>query len=70
MAIYWGVQKFYQYLIRNKFILCSDRRSLMALFRETKCIHVSKKSQRWADFLSGFDYEFQYRIGTENNVED
>ena len=38
LAIYWGVQKFYQYLKGVKFILQSDHKPLKALFGEEKGI--------------------------------
>jgi len=38
LAIYWAVCKFYQYLMGNKFILCSDHKPLKALFGEHKGI--------------------------------
>lgn len=34
LAIYWGVCKFYQYLMGNKFLLCSNHKPLNALFGE------------------------------------
>ncbi|XP_046408462.1 uncharacterized protein LOC124172976 [Ischnura elegans] len=36
LAIYWGVNKFYQYLMGREFILCSDHKPLSALFGEKK----------------------------------
>jgi len=38
LAIYWAVCKFYQYLMGNEFIPCSDHKPLKALFGEHKGI--------------------------------
>lgn len=72
LAIYWGVNKFYQYLMGNKFILCSDHKPLHALFGENKGIPqlAAGRLQRWALFLSGFDYQFQYIKGVKNGGAD
>lgn len=72
LAIYWGVNKFHQYLLGNKFILCSDHKPLQALFGENKGIPqlAAGRLQRWALFLSGFDYSFQYIKGEKNGGAD
>lgn len=72
LAIYWGVRKFYQYLMGNRFILCSDHLPLKALFGENKGIPqmAAGRLQRWALFLSGFSYTFQSIRGTDNGGAD
>ncbi|XP_045463872.1 uncharacterized protein K02A2.6-like [Harmonia axyridis] len=72
LAIYWGVQKHYQYLLGNSFTLCSDHKPLLALFGENKGIPQMAAGclQRWALFLSGFNYHFQYIKGSENGGAD
>lgn len=72
LAIYWGVQKFSQYLMGNKFILCSDHKPLQAIFGEKKGIPqmAAGRLQRWALFLNGFDYQFQHIKGTANVIAD
>ncbi|XP_045471780.1 uncharacterized protein K02A2.6-like [Harmonia axyridis] len=72
LAIYWGVQKHYQYLLGNSFTLCSDHKPLLALFGENKGIPqmAAGRLQRWALFLSGFNYHFQYIKGSENGGAD
>ena len=68
LAIYWAVNKFYQYLMGNKFRLCSDHKPLEALFGEHKGIPqmAAGRLQRWALFLSGFTYNFEYVKGQNN----
>lgn len=72
LCIFWAVKKFYQYLSGNKFILCSDHKPLLALFGENKGIPqmAAGRLQRWAFFLSGFDYSFQYVKGCQNGGAD
>lgn len=72
LSIYWSVRKFYQYLMGNKFILCSDHLPLKALFGEHKGIPqmAAGRLQRWAIFLSGFDYVFKHIKGSENGGAD
>lgn len=72
LAIYWGVNKSYQFLMGNKFILCSDHKPLQALFGENKGIPqlAAGRLQRWALFLSGFSYKFQYIKGENNGGAD
>ncbi|XP_046742528.1 uncharacterized protein K02A2.6-like [Diprion similis] len=72
LAIYWAVNKFYQYLLGNEFILCSDHKPLQALFGENKGIPqlAAGRLQRWALFLSGFNYKFQYVKGECNGGAD
>ena len=72
LAIYWSVCKFYQYLMGNKFVLGSDHKPLLALFGENKGIPTmaAGRLQRWALFLSGFDYKFEYIRGKSNGAAD
>lgn len=72
LAIYWATQKFYQYLKGTKFILQSDHKPLLAIFGENKGIPqmAAGRLQRWAYFLSGFDYELQYVKGIHNGGAD
>ena len=72
LAIFWAVQKFYQYLAGNKFILCTDHKPLLALFGEGKGIPqmAAGRLQRWALFLSTFDYTLQYVKGENNAAAD
>ena len=72
LAIYWSVCKFYQYLMGNNFTLYSDHKPLNALFGENKGIPTmaAGRLQRWALFLSGFDYMFEYIKGVNNGAAD
>ena len=72
LAIYWSVKKLHQYLMGNKFELESDHKPLQALFGENKGIPMmaAGRLQRWAMFLSGFNYTFKYVKGTANGGAD
>ena len=71
LAIFWSVGKFYQYLMGREFTICSDSKPLTALFNENKAIPVmaAGRLQRWALFLSGFNYKLEYIKGS-NNIAD
>uniref|UniRef100_A0A2S2ND60 RNA-directed DNA polymerase n=1 Tax=Schizaphis graminum TaxID=13262 RepID=A0A2S2ND60_SCHGA len=72
LAIIFGIKKFHKYLFGRKFILVSDHLPLKSLFNQNKNIpvHASSRLQRWAIILSGYDYEFQYRKGSNINNAD
>lgn len=72
LAIYWAACKFYQYLMGKEFILCSDHKPLEALFGEHKGIPqiAAGRLQRWAMFLSGFRYKFEYIQSKDNGGAD
>ncbi|XP_074026021.1 uncharacterized protein K02A2.6 isoform X1 [Leptinotarsa decemlineata] len=72
LAIYFAVNKFYQYVCGNEFILRTDHKPLVTIFGEHKSIpHMAaSRLQRWATFLSMFDYKIQYIEGNNNPVAD
>jgi len=72
LAIFWSVKKFSQYLLGRKLILCSDHKPLLALFGEHNGIPrmASNRLQRWALFLSEFNYELKYVQGKNNGAAD
>ena len=72
LAIYWAVGKFYQYLVGKKFILQSDHKPLLAIFGENKGVPqmAAGRLQRWALFLSGFNYSLQYIKSADNGAAD
>ncbi|XP_043466332.1 uncharacterized protein K02A2.6-like [Leptopilina heterotoma] len=72
LAIYFGAKKFYQYLIGNKFNLFSDHKPLEALFGKNKSLPemAAGRLQRWAVFLSGFEYNFKHIKGKSNCIAD
>ena len=61
-AIFWAVKKFHAYLFRRKFTLLTDLQPLTSVFSPSKSIPVTSAArlQRYALFLSGFNYDIEY----------
>lgn len=72
LAIYFGVSKFQQYLVGRKFTIKTDHRPLTSIFGSKKGIPVmaANRLQRWAVYLSGFDFDIQCIPGKENGCAD
>ncbi|KAF2901747.1 hypothetical protein ILUMI_04444, partial [Ignelater luminosus] len=72
LAVVWAVQKFSQYLVGRHFTLCTDHKPLLAIFGEYKGIPKMSagRLQRWAVFLSEFDYTFKHIDGNSNVIAD
>lgn len=71
LGIYFGVVKFQRYLIGRKFKIRTDHEPLVAIFGEKRGILViaAGRLQRWATFLSSFDFQISHRKVAEN-VDD
>ena len=67
-SIIFGVSKFQQYLYGNKFILETDHAPLVTIFGPKRGIPTLSTSrlQRWALYLSGFNFEIKYCKSSEN----
>ena len=72
LAIVYGVKKFQNYLTGKKFILKSDHKPLIHIFNPDKNIPVysNARIQRWALFLSAFNFEIKHISGKNNVVSD
>jgi len=72
LAIIFGLKHFHQYLAGRHFVIYSDHKPLMHLFSATKATPsmASAHIQRWALTLSCYDYEIQYRPGSEQANAD
>lgn len=72
LGIFFGVVKFQQYLIGRRFTIRTDHKPLVAIFGEKKGIPVmaAGRLQRWATFLSSFDFGISYIPGKENGCAD
>lgn len=68
LAIYFGVNKFQHYLIGRRFVLQTDHKPLTSIFGSKRGIPTMAASrlQRWAMYLSSFDFEIQYIVGKSN----
>ena len=63
LAIVWAVKKFFHYLCGRKFTLITDHQPLKFIFNPSKGIPAmsAARQQRYAIFLSGFNYDIEYR---------
>lgn len=71
LGIFWGVKKLEQYLLGRKFILCSDHKPLLAIFGEKRGLPAmtAGRLQRWATYLSEFNYEMRHISGFTNMAD-
>lgn len=72
LAIYWAVRKLYQFLMGLRFTIRSDHKPLETIFSSTKGIPqmTTARLQRWALYLSSFDYKLEYISGKSNLKAD
>ena len=71
-AIYWGLKKFFQFCYGRKFILITDHKPLVTIFSPTKPLPAMTATRmfNYASFLSGFDYNIEYRrTGDHGNAD-
>ena len=72
LGLIWGTQKFHTYLYGRKCILETDHQPLVHIFKPEKRISstASARIQRYATFLSGYEYEIVFRkTETHANVD-
>lgn len=72
LAIVSGVKKFHHYLYGRKFRINSDHKPLQYILSESRAVPAmaSARLQRWALFLSAYDYSISYRPGKELSNAD
>ncbi|XP_056008456.1 uncharacterized protein K02A2.6-like [Ostrea edulis] len=63
LGIVWGVKRFNTYLYGKHFTLLTDHKPLVSIFHPEKAISTTSaaRMQRYALFLSGYDYEIMYK---------
>ncbi|CAC5415745.1 unnamed protein product [Mytilus coruscus] len=63
LGIIWGIKKFHSYLYGRKFKLITDHQPLIYIFNPQKGVSVtaSARLQRYSLFLSGHEYEIEFR---------
>ncbi len=67
LAIVIALKEWRHYLYGNKFIVQTDHKSII-YFKTQE--HMSPRQIRWSEYLQQFDYEIQYKAGSENVVAD
>lgn len=62
-AIFWGLKKFFHYCYGRKFTLITDHRPLTSIFHPHKTLPAFSAMRlfHYAHYLSGFDYDIEYR---------
>ncbi|UYV68123.1 hypothetical protein LAZ67_5003116, partial [Cordylochernes scorpioides] len=72
LGIVFGVTRFRNYLLGNRFTLRTDHKPLVTLFSENKGIPTiaANRIQRWAIILSAYQYKIEYIKGTSNTEAD
>eukprot|EP00253_Pinus_taeda_P035941 PITA_35941 len=66
-AVIHALKMWRHYLLGKKFLLLTDHHSLTNYFSQPT---LNARQGRWADFLSGFDFEIKHLKGKENRVAD
>lgn len=72
LAIVYGCKRFSNYLQGISFTIRTDHMPLLGLFKENKEIPQRHRDrlQRWALYLSGFNYKLEHIKGTQNHFAD
>ena len=72
LSVIFGLEKFHNYLLGSKFIICNDQKPLNRLFARDKPVPIScsARIQRYALKLSQFNYSFHYTKGQDNVHSD
>lgn len=62
LALVWGIKKYHHYLYGRHFVLETDHKPLTAIFQPDRLMSVTAAAhlQRYAVFLSGYDYAIKY----------
>lgn len=68
LSIVWGVKRFHVYLYGRRFTLITDHKPLTAIFHPERGVPAmtAARLQRYALFLSGFDYIIEYKSTTKH----
>eukprot|EP00253_Pinus_taeda_P022079 PITA_22079 len=66
-AVIHAFKMWRHYLLGRKFLLLTDHHSLTNYFSQPT---LNARQARWADFLSGFDFDIRHLKGKENRVAD
>ncbi|XP_038106859.1 uncharacterized protein K02A2.6-like [Culex quinquefasciatus] len=71
LAIMFGLNKFFHYLVGNTFTIRTDHKPLISILNPHKGIPAiaASRMQRWANFLGGFSYRIEH-VNSEGNIAD
>ena len=63
LALVYGVKKFHKYLYGWKFTMVTDHKPLLSILNAKSAVSsvVAARMQRWAMFLSAYQYDIEYK---------
>jgi hypothetical protein len=72
LAVISGVKKFDKYLAGRQFVITTDHKPLLGIFKPDKPIieTLSPRMLRWCLFMSAYDYNLQFIPGKNNQNAD
>lgn len=72
LAIIFGVKKLHQYLYGHQFVIYTEHKLLLGLFKPDRGIPTmaAARIQRWALILAVYEYEILYKEGKKNGNAD
>ncbi|CAK9291465.1 unnamed protein product [Gordionus sp. m RMFG-2023] len=71
LALKFGLTKCKEYLIGKRFLLYTDHKPLVDLFKkENKELMISPRLQKWLILVGNFDFEIKFREGKQNCLPD
>ena len=72
LSIVYVVKKFHQYIFGRHVTITTDHKPLLGLLSEDKAIPsmAAARIQRWAIFLSAYNYTLRYKSGLSNGNAD
>ena len=67
LAVFWAVKRLHKYLFGNKFTIVTDHQAFSYVFNPKTSTSKATAAmvQRWALYLSGYDYDIKYRLGSQ-----
>jgi len=70
LAIVFGFHRFHKYLFGHQFVVHTDHKPLVGLFRGNIPPMASPRWTRWALFIANYEFDLQYLPGKQNCTAD